>query len=112
VRVKAFSLTSNCSRAASHSFGDTIGGVFMANVLFWSADAGMVDLPFAFAGLKPGSICSDAVKTFEAPKRSQLNLQKIAAGSGTKPAAVSDWELRSRFMQARLRIEPQSWQMV
>jgi hypothetical protein len=52
------------------------------------------------------------VKTFEAPKRSQLTLQKIATGSGTKPAAVSDWELRSRFMQARLRIEPRSWQMV
>jgi hypothetical protein len=84
VRVKAFSLASNCSRAASHSFGDTIGGVFMASgVLFWSADVDMVGLPFAFAGRKPGSICSDAVKTFEAPKRSQLTLQKIATRSWT-----------------------------
>ena len=29
-RVRAFSLTSSCPRAASQSFGDTIGGVFMA----------------------------------------------------------------------------------
>jgi len=64
-----------------------------SGVLFWSADVRTVDLPFAFAGRKPGSICSDAVKTFEAPKRSQLTLQKIATCSGTKQAAVSDWEL-------------------
>src|ERR1700727_1044958 len=29
-RVRAFSLTRSCSRAASHSCGDTILGVFMA----------------------------------------------------------------------------------
>src|SRR5215471_12920633 len=29
-RVKAFSLTRSCCRAASHSFGDTIGGVLIA----------------------------------------------------------------------------------
>src|SRR5438552_3642008 len=30
-RVNSFSLTSSCWRAASHSCGDTIGGVFMAD---------------------------------------------------------------------------------
>src|SRR5215472_17465260 len=32
-RVKAFSFTRSCWRAASHSCGDTIGGVFMGHVL-------------------------------------------------------------------------------
>src|SRR6516225_5160 len=33
-QVKAFSLTSNCCRAASQSCGDTIGGLFIASCPF------------------------------------------------------------------------------
>jgi hypothetical protein len=32
--VKAFSFTSSCWRAASHSCADTIGGVFLGRLLF------------------------------------------------------------------------------
>src|SRR6202158_1190965 len=48
-RVEAFSFTSSCSRAAAHSCGDTINGVFIAIGLFrlFSDDVCMVDLLFA-----------------------------------------------------------------
>src|SRR3977135_1854905 len=45
-RVRAFSFTSICSRAAAHSCGDTMGGVSIA-IRFFSVDFCIVDLLFA-----------------------------------------------------------------
>src|SRR5579862_6087774 len=61
-RVKAFSLTSKCWRAASHSCGDTIGGVFIARCSFpfSSILSLLVVILFLLGFLKAtGMICSE-----------------------------------------------------
>src|SRR5881227_1008777 len=79
-RVKAFSLTRSCWRAASHSCCDTIGGVFIARCPFGSLSLSLlVAILFLLCFLKQ----TETIRSEKSSELADAHRQNSSRGSGS-----------------------------